>query len=113
VPVIPGGTFSFINLKGSGDRFISDRLVTSGTRINYGLDMIFEKYVSQGYYFMLTGSLFDSRYKTTENKWYNTHYNRNYIFNFLLGQEWMAGRGKQHVFSANGRPVRAANGILH
>lgn len=103
VPVIPGGTFSFINLKGSGDRFISDRLVNSGAGINYGLDMTFEKYVSQGYYFMLTGSLFDSRYKTTGNKRYNTRYNRNYIFNFLLGKEWMAGRDKQHVFSANGR----------
>jgi hypothetical protein len=103
VPVIPDSTFSFINLKGSSDWFITDKLSNQGAGLNYGLDMTFEKYISQGYYFMFTGSLFDSRYKTTGNKWYNTRYNRNYIFNFLLGKEWMIGSYRQHVFSANGR----------
>jgi hypothetical protein len=103
VPVIPDSTFSFINLKGSSDWFIADKLSNQGAGLNYGLDMTFEKYISQGYYFMFAGSLFDSRYKTTGNKWYNTRYNRNYIFNFLLGKEWMIGSYRQHVFSANGR----------
>ena len=103
VPVIADSTFSFINLKGNDDWFISDKLLNEGKGLNYGVDVTFEKYMSQGYYFMLTGSLFNSRYKAATGKWYNTRYNRNYVVNLLAGKEWMLGRNKQNVFGTNVR----------
>jgi hypothetical protein len=103
VPVIPGSTFSFINLKGNDDWFITDRLVNQGCGLNYGIEATFEKYMSQGYYFMLTGSLFNARYKTGGKQWFNTRYNRNFAFNLLGGKEWMLGKSRQNVLGMNGR----------
>ncbi|MDR3340728.1 MAG: hypothetical protein LBT25_11685 [Candidatus Symbiothrix sp.] len=103
VPVIPGSTYSFINLKGNEDWFVAGKVENEGQGRNYGLDVTFEKYMSEAYYFLLTGSLFSSRYKVTANGWYNTRYNRNYVFNFLFGKEWMLGKNKQNLFGANGK----------
>jgi hypothetical protein len=100
VPVIAGSSFSFINLH-RGDWFVADRLENTGKGFNCGIDATFEKYMSQGWYYMLTASLFDSRYKAGDGKWRNTRYNRNYVFNVLAGREWLTGRTRQNIFSAN------------
>ena len=71
--------------------------------MNYGIDITFEKYITNGFYYMVTASLFDSRYKTDLGKWYNTRYNRNYAVNLLGGKEWMVGRNKQNMFGLNMR----------
>jgi hypothetical protein len=94
---------SFINLKGNEDWFITGKLENKGRGLNRGIDITFEKYMAQGYYFMLTGSVFDSRYQTAEHVWYNTRYNRNHVFNCLFGKEWVCGKKKQNVFGANGK----------
>ena len=41
---------------------------------------------------MATGSLFDSRYRAGDGRWYNTRYNRKFIVNALIGKEWMFNR---------------------
>lgn len=99
VPIISDSTFSFINLQ--NDWFITNKLSNKGKGVNYGIDITFEKYMSEGYYYMLTASIFDSRYKAGDNKWRNTRYNRNFVFNALAGKEWMVGLGKQNMFNAN------------
>lgn len=99
VPVIADSSFSFLNLKDNW--FVNDKLVNTGKGFNYGIDVTFEKFMSQGYYYMFTGSLFSSRYKGGDNLWRNTRYNRNFLVNFLIGKEWMVGRTKQNMFSAN------------
>ncbi|MDR1980930.1 MAG: carboxypeptidase-like regulatory domain-containing protein, partial [Tannerellaceae bacterium] len=98
VPVTPDGSFSFINLQ--RDWFITDRLENTGKGFNYGIDVTFEKFMSQGYYYMFTASLFDSRYKAGDGVWRNTRYNRNYVLNFLTGKEWLLGRNRQNIFNA-------------
>lgn len=99
VPVIADSSFSFINLQ--SDWFFNHQLQNTGTGRNYGLDLTLEKYMSQGYYFMFTASLFNSQYKGGDNVWRNTRYNRNYLLNFLIGKEWLIGKNKQSVFGAN------------
>ena len=59
VPVIPGSTFAMLNLQGNEDWFISDQLINAGNAINYGIDITFEKYMSRGFYYMATASLYD------------------------------------------------------
>ena len=59
--------------------------------------------MSHGYYYMLTASIFNSLYKTTKNKWYNTRYNRNFVLNFLAGKEWMFGKNHQNILGINSR----------
>lgn len=100
-PIIPGSTYCVINLQGGDDLFLSDKLVNKGKGMNYGIDITFEKYITDGFYYMVTASLFDSRYKTDLGEWYNTRYNRNYAVNLLGGKEWMVGRNKQNMFGLN------------
>lgn len=103
VPVIADSSFSFINLQGQDDWFIKDKLENKGKGLNYGIDITFEKYISQGYYYLLTASLFNAKYKGGDNVWHNSRYNRNYAFNLLMGKEWMIGKNKQKILSANVR----------
>ena len=103
VPVIESSTFSFINLNGGDDWYISERLRNEGEGVNYGLDVTFEKYMTDGFYYMLSGSVFNSLYRSSIGKWYDTRYNRNFVMNILAGKEWNVGRDKQNVFGVNGR----------
>ena len=101
VPVIADSSFSIINLQ--NDWFFADKLQNSGFGENYGLDITLDKYLSGGYYFMVTTSLFHSQYKGGDGIWRDTRYNRNYAFNFLFGKEWQVGKSQKNVLGLNAR----------
>ena len=65
-----------------------DSLENKGTGTNYGLELTLEKFYSHGYYFLLTGSVFQSKYKGSDHVERNTAFNGNYVFNILGGKEW-------------------------
>jgi len=69
-----------------------DSMVNKGKGYNYGVELTIEKFMSQGYYALLTLSLFDSKYKGYDNIWRNTAFNTNYVANFLTGYEWKVGK---------------------
>lgn len=98
VPVEEGTSFSIINY----DLYYLDRaLVNKGKSINYGTDITLERYLAKGYYWLLSGSVFDSKYTGGDGVWRDTRYNRGYIINGLIGKEWMVGKHDQNIFSAN------------
>jgi len=99
VPVIANNSFSVLNLQ--TDWFFSERLQNTGKGKNYGIDLTLEKYISKGYYYMFTGSVFKSEYKGGDDIWRSTRFDRNFIFNFLIGKEWQMGYNKQNVLSLN------------
>ncbi|AQG79197.1 TonB-dependent receptor [Spirosoma montaniterrae] len=101
IPVIPDSSFSFINLQ--SDLFFGEKLQNTGVGRNYGIDLMLEKYVSKGYYYLLSGSLFNAEYKGGDGIWRNTRFNRRYVVNFLIGKEWATGRAKQNTLSLNTR----------
>ena len=103
VPVVPGTTCSFVNLQGNDDWFLAGRLANDGLGLNYGVDVTFERFMSRGFYYMATASLFDARYRTSGGEWFDTRYNRNYVVNLLAGKEWMLGRGRRNMLGVNGR----------
>jgi hypothetical protein len=92
--------FSVLNLRYG---FVTIPLENKGTGRNVGLDITFERYFTSSYYFMLTGSLYDSRYTPADGKTYNTTFNGNYIFNALAGREWTFGSKKNKTFGVNFR----------
>ncbi len=99
VPVIEGTEESIINL---AMFFMNDELVSSGNGRNYGLDVTLEKYLTNGVHWMFTGSLFDSKYRTSKDgEWHNTRYNRHFVMNALGGKEWMMGRDNQHTLGVS------------
>lgn len=101
VPVMPNSSFSLINLQ--TDWFFAEKLVNKGEGQNYGIDLTLEKYISKGYYYLITASIFDSKYKGGDGIWYNSRFNRNVVANFLIGKEWQVGKTKQNTFSVNTR----------
>ncbi|MBI1226376.1 MAG: prevent-host-death protein [Bacteroidetes bacterium] len=101
VPVIADSSYSFINLE--NDWFFAEKLQNTGEGRNYGIDVTLEKYISKGYYYLFTASVFNSKYKGGDGIWHNTRFNRNYVFNFLIGKEWQVGKNNQNLLSLNTR----------
>ncbi|MGD0710349.1 MAG: TonB-dependent receptor [Bacteroidales bacterium] len=83
--------------------FVTMPLENKGTGMNTGIDITFERYFVNAYYFMLTGSLYDSRYTPADGKTYNSAYDGNYIFNALVGKEWTFGAKKNKTLGVNVR----------
>ena len=96
IPVAKDSLFSLINHR---DFWIMLPLVNDGKGKNYGIDFTLERYLHEGYYYLLTASLFESRYMGGDDVWRNTRLNRNYIFNALGGREWKMGKQKQNMLS--------------
>ncbi len=77
-----------------------DSLVNKGTGRNYGIELTLERFFSKGYYYLITGSLFDSKYEGSDGVERNTAFNTQYVLNILAGKEWrLSNRGK--FFSVN------------
>jgi hypothetical protein len=77
-----------------------DSLVNKGTGRNYGIELTLERFFNKGYYFLITTSLFDSKYKGSDGISRNTTFNTQYVFNALVGKEWRIGKAK-NFFSIN------------
>ncbi|MCU0325746.1 MAG: carboxypeptidase-like regulatory domain-containing protein [Spirosomaceae bacterium] len=101
VPVIDGSSFSAINFQ--SDWFFAEKMINKGEGRNYGLDVTFEKYMSNGFYYMTTASIFDAKYRGGDDVWRDTRFNRNYVVNLLGGKEWKIGKNKQNTLNLNGR----------
>ncbi|MEM9548344.1 MAG: carboxypeptidase-like regulatory domain-containing protein [Bacteroidota bacterium] len=81
-------TFSLLN---AGADFVfpeTGYLINAGTGRNYGLELTVEKFFSNGYYGLLTGSLFRSKYEGSDGIERNTAFNNKYVLNLLGGKEW-------------------------
>lgn len=84
-----GSLYSLIN---QDDYFVDKAMVNEGEGKNTGLEVTLERYFSNQYYFLLTTSLYDSKYKAKDGDWKNSRYNGNYVGNFLFGKEFTVGR---------------------
>jgi hypothetical protein len=100
IPVIPNvPEESILNF---GDDFTNSwnyTFVNKGTGHNYGIEITVEKFFNKNYYFLVTASLYDSKYKGYDKIERRTKFAGNYAFNALFGYEWKLG--KRILFSAN------------
>lgn len=85
------GSFSMLNAGADFGIPDKDSLVNEGKGRNYGLELTLEKSFSGSSYFLVTASLFDSKYKGSDDIWRNTAFNSQYVFNALYGREWRMG----------------------
>ena len=87
-----GSSYSLINqMEGFTDR----ALVNEGTGRNVGVEVTLERYFADNYYFLVTASVFDSKYKAMDGVERNTLFNGNYVGNILVGKEWNLHSKKQ------------------
>ena len=74
-------------------------LVNEGSGTNYGVELTLEKFFSKGYYALLTGSIYDSKYKGSDGVEHNTAFNGKFVYNVLIGKEFKIGKEKRNTFS--------------
>lgn len=81
---------SYFSLVNYGANFYNDKvdsLTNSGIGKNNGIEITFEKFMSKNFYFLLTTSIYDSKYQGSDKIWRNTVFNGNYTVNLLAGYE--------------------------
>lgn len=97
IPVtIEPSSFSLINMGSGFSRFFPEPLENTGTGYNYGLEITLQKYFSKSFFFLLSGTLYDSKYYGSDGILRNTSYNGTYIVNTLAGKEFKLGK-KQSI----------------
>jgi len=101
IPVVPNSYFSLQNLE--MDWFFNETLVNKGTGNNLGIDFTLERFLKNGFYYLFTASVFDSKYKGGDGIERNGLYNKHFIFNVLGGKEWRTGKSKNNILGINGR----------
>jgi len=101
VPVAPDSYITTLNTQ--DNLFFNSQLVSKGTGRNIGIDFTLEKYLNDGLYYLLSASIFDSKYTANDGIERNTRYNKNFVFNALIGKEWKMGKNNNNLFSANFR----------
>ncbi|MFN0274587.1 MAG: TonB-dependent receptor, partial [Chitinophagales bacterium] len=89
IPVeIQSSAFSLAN-EGSGfSRFFPDSLQNTGTGKNYGIELTIEKFFNRHFFFLITGSIYDSRYVGSDGIERKTDFNGSYATNMLFGYEF-------------------------
>jgi hypothetical protein len=98
-------SFSFINAGAGFGIPLVDSLINKGTGTNYGLELTLERFFYKGWYALNTYSIYQSVYKASNQKIYNTAFNGNYIGNLLIGKEFKINA--RHSIAIDYKIVRA------
>lgn len=96
VPVeVSPTSFSSLNYGADFGFPVTEKLTNDGSGYNYGVELTIEKFFSNGYYGLLTGSLFDSKYKGSDDIERRTAFSNNYVANLLAGKEFNLGKNNK------------------
>ena len=82
---------SFSMLNAGADFYFPDKtnLVNNGKGYNYGLELTLERFLNKGFYYLFTTSIFESKFRGSDNVWRNTAFNTNFTTNLLGGKEFI------------------------
>jgi hypothetical protein len=90
ITIDPAKTFSMLNNEYG---FVTDPLVNEGKGINKGIELTIEQYMHHELYFLLSSSLYSSKYQAKNGQWYNTRFNGGFSMSFTGGKEFHCGKG--------------------
>ncbi|MBL7776796.1 MAG: TonB-dependent receptor [Chitinophagales bacterium] len=104
IPVDTFATAYNILNEGSGfDRFFPGKLVNKGLGRNMGIEFTLEKFFTHNWFFMFSASLYDSRLRASNGKWYNSDFNGQYILNALGTKEFKWGKKRLNTIGIGGK----------
>lgn len=88
--------FSMINVGNNLDGIpLVGNLTNKGTGKNYGVEFTLEKFFDKNYYFLVTTTLYESRYKGSDNIDRFSAFSGGYVCNALTGFEFKLGHGNK------------------
>ena len=82
------GSYSLINAGGGFSRLFPDTLLNEGTGRNMGVEMTLSRAFREGWFMLLTASVFDAKYTGADGVSRKTDFNGKYSWNFLASKEW-------------------------
>ena len=85
VPAEVNGTYSVQNL------FLElpqGQLYNVGEGKNYGVEVSLQQFTLKGFYYMISGTIFESLYKSGDGVWRNTEFNQRFSYNVVGGKEF-------------------------
>ena len=85
-------SYSILNQGANFYVWAPDTLSNEGSGSNYGLELTFEKFLSNGMYYLITTSFYDSKFTGSDGVERNTAFNGNFVLNGLIGKEWVLGK---------------------
>jgi hypothetical protein len=97
-------SFSLINF-GVYETPQRTNLADDGESVNVGGELSFEKFLSMGYYGIVSGSYFRSLYRGSDNVWRNTSFDIQYLTQLVIGKEFKIGAKKRNAFTIDARVV--------
>ncbi len=92
-------SYSMLNAGASYYPNNQTELVNEGTGRNYGFELTIERYFGKGFYGMATGSVYDSKYTSSDKIERNTAFNGKFVYNVLVGKEIKVGKEKRNAFT--------------
>ncbi len=101
---VENSTSSYYSTINEGLEFQYVDLVNEGRGKNYGIELTLERYLKNGFYFLVNASVFSSKYTALDGIERNTQFNGDYLANLLLGKEFTnMGKKKNQTLSLNGK----------
>ena len=97
--MIQDSSYSLLNFE--QDWEFNAILKNEGAGENYGIEATVERFLNDGYYYLITGTVFKGRYRGGDNIWRATRFDRGVTLNALAGKEWQFGNS--NVLGLNGR----------
>lgn len=95
-----GGGFSALNIL---EEYPPVNLNNEGEGFNVGWEVAFQHYLNQGFFYILSGSLSDVRFRNPEfTTWVHSHYNNKVLLNGTIGKEFdFSDSEKQKTLGVN------------
>ncbi len=103
IPGVKNSSFSMINFK--QDLTFQKELENNSVGKNIGIDITLEHFLKNNFYYLVTSSVFDSKYMADDGVWRNTRYNKKYVVNLLFGKEYEIGKERNNLLGINVRGV--------
>jgi hypothetical protein len=85
--------FSVLNMEGG---FVGESLLNSGKGRNYGMELTVEKFLTHGFYLLLSSAVFEAKYQGSDGVWRDGRFNTNYVNSLVAGKEWDWNRGRKN-----------------
>lgn len=103
ISINKNSTYSILNVPDGYNMVVLDN---KGLGKNYGLELTLEQYMHKNMYYILSASLYESKYKAPNGNWYNTMFNTNYSVAFTIGKEWtLSEKRKSRIIGCNLKSV--------
>jgi hypothetical protein len=96
-------SFSALNVF---DDYVVGALANNGTGKNYGIELTARQFWKKGFYYLFTGSLYEAKYKGSDNIERDSRFNGKYLFSATGGKEFTKEKtNKNRVIGINARLI--------